>query len=58
LKPGARVYSSGVGGLFPSNLLLGRVKDFTAGDVYGEATVEPAVDFSALEHVFVIVGMR
>lgn len=55
LKPGTRVYSSGVGDLFPQNLLLGTVKDFTPGDVDGEATVEPAVDFSALEHVFVIV---
>ncbi len=58
LRPGTRVYSSGVGELFPSNLLLGTVKEFTPGDVYGEATVEPAVDFSELEHVFVIVGMR
>lgn len=58
LRPGTRIYSSGVGELFPSNLLLGTVKEFTAGDVYGEATVEPAVDFSALEHVFVVVGMR
>ncbi len=58
LRPGTRVYSSGVGELFPSNLLLGTVKEFVPGDVYGEATVEPAVDFSALEHVFVVIGMR
>ncbi len=58
LRPGARVYSSGLGGLFPSNILLGTVKDFTSGDVYGESTIEPAVDFGSLEHVFVISGIR
>jgi hypothetical protein len=51
---GSKVYSSGVGGLFPADLLLGRVKQFISGDVSGEAIVEPAVDFSTLDLVFVI----
>ncbi|MDB6004985.1 MAG: hypothetical protein JWR15_1972 [Prosthecobacter sp.] len=51
---GSRVYSSGEGGVFPADLLLGQVKQFKSGDVSGEAIVEPAVDFSTLDEVFVI----
>ena len=51
---GAKVYSSGEGGVFPANLLLGRVKRFENKDISGEAIVEPAVDFSTLDYVFVI----
>lgn len=51
---GSAVFSSNVGGLFPSNILLGEIKQFTVRDVAGEALVRPAVDFSELEYVFVI----
>ena len=54
INVGANVYSSGEGGVFPANLLLGRVVRFQNRDISGEAIVKPAVDFSALEHVFVI----
>jgi beta-lactamase regulating signal transducer with metallopeptidase domain/cell shape-determining protein MreC/beta-lactamase class D len=51
---GSRVYSSGEGGVFPADQLLGRVKQFISGDVSGEAIVEPAVDFSTLDEVLVM----
>jgi rod shape-determining protein MreC len=51
---GALVYSSGQGGVFPANLLLGRVIRFQNRDISGEALVKPAVDFATLDHVFVI----
>lgn len=54
INVGASVYSSGEGGVFPADLLLGRVKQFKTGDVSGEAIVEPAVEFSTLDQVFVI----
>lgn len=54
INVGASVYSSGEGGVFPADLLLGRVKQFISGDVSGEAIVEPAVDFSTLDQVLVI----
>ena len=54
INVGASVYSSGEGGVFPADLLLGCVKQFISGDVSGEAIVEPAVDFSTLNQVFVI----
>ena len=54
INAGAGVYSTGEGGVFPADLLLGRVKRFENREISGEAIVEPAVDFSTLDYVFVI----
>lgn len=54
INPGTNVISTGEGGVFPAGLLIGRVKRFENKDISGEAVVEPAVDFSVLEHVFVV----
>jgi rod shape-determining protein MreC len=58
LKPGQKVYTSGVGGVFPSGLLLGVVKTFRVRELDGQAQVTPAVDLSHLEDVFVVTGRR
>lgn len=42
---GARVYTSGKGGVFPSGILVGEVTKFSSLDDGGEALVRPAVDF-------------
>ena len=57
LKPGQKVYSSGVtGGVFPSGLLLGTVaEEPKVRELDARARVLPAVDMSRLENVFVIV---
>lgn len=54
VNAGTNVVSTGEGGVFPAGLLIGRVKRFENKDISGEAVVEPAVDFSILEHVFVV----
>jgi rod shape-determining protein MreC len=54
INAGVSVYSTGEGGVFPKDLLLGRVKRFENKEITGEAIIEPAVDFSTIEHVFVI----
>jgi rod shape-determining protein MreC len=56
IEKGARVFTSGVGGLFPPGLPIGEVKDFRVPDhgVNSEATVVPAADFSQLKFVFVM----
>jgi rod shape-determining protein MreC len=54
ITPGAAVYSTGEGGVFPDNILLGKVKAFEIRDISGEAVVESAVDFSLLQDVFVV----
>lgn len=53
ISPGMLVFSTGRGGLFPADILLGTVQSFESGPLYGEALVKPAVDFSALHTVFV-----
>jgi rod shape-determining protein MreC len=56
LKAGANIYSSGVGGVFPSGVLIGQVKEFKARELDGHASIVPAVDLTTLEDVFVVVG--
>ncbi|MGA3170032.1 MAG: rod shape-determining protein MreC [Chthoniobacteraceae bacterium] len=56
LKPGQRVYSSGLGGVFPSGVLIGAVKKFDVLPLEGSATVTPAVDLSTIEDVFIVTG--
>jgi rod shape-determining protein MreC len=56
IQPGANIYTSGVGGVFPSGVLVGQVKEFKMRELDGHATVVPAVDLTTLEDVFVVVG--
>lgn len=59
LKPGQKVFSSGVsGGVFPYNLLLGTVKDFQVRVLDAHAGIVTAVDISKLENVFVVLPDR
>ncbi len=56
ITPGEIVITSGIGGNFPKNLVIGQVvkvdqKDFA---MFQKATVHPSVDFSRLETVLVI----
>jgi rod shape-determining protein MreC len=58
LQPGPKVYTSGVGGVFPSGLLVGTVQSFRVRELDGQARVTPAVDLSHLEDVFVVTGRK
>jgi len=58
LKPGMSVFTSGVGGVFPYGVMLGKIKEFSKRELDGHATLTPAVDFSAIEDVFVVVGKK
>ena len=51
----AMVLSSDAGGVVPLNFLLGSIKSYESLEFYGEATVKPAVKFSELTDVFVIL---
>lgn len=57
IKVGDRIVSSGLGGVFPKGLAIGRVigVDKSPGDLFKEVRVEPVVDFSKLEEVLVIL---
>ena len=54
LKTGQKVYSSGVGGVFPSGVYIGQVKEFKVHELNGQATLIPAVDLTTIEDVFVV----
>lgn len=54
VRPGMKVVTTGKGGLFPENILVGTVAEFRKRAVEGEADVEPSVDFEKLGVVFVI----
>lgn len=59
LQPGQKIYSAGVsGGVFPTGILLGGVKSFKPRELDGQAIVEPALDLSSVEDVFVVVGAK
>jgi rod shape-determining protein MreC len=56
LKSGQKVYTSGVGGVFPPGIMLGAVQDFRVRELDGVASLIPAVDLAALQDVFVVVS--
>src|SRR5207237_9728431 len=56
LQPGQKVYTSGVGGVFPPGLLVGAVKSFRVRELDGQGQLNQAVDLSTLENVFVVQG--
>jgi rod shape-determining protein MreC len=55
LHPGQRVFTTGRGGLFPANILLGTVESVEKGSLDSEASVRPAVNFADLGTVFVVL---
>jgi rod shape-determining protein MreC len=58
LQPGQKIFSSGVGGVFPAGVLLGTVREFTAMELDGRASIVPAVDLTTLDDVFVVKETR
>lgn len=56
VQVGELVTTSGLGGKFPENLVIGRVVDVerNEAELFQQAVVQPAVDFPSVEIVFVI----
>ena len=57
MKPGDRVLTSGLGGIFPAGIRIGIVErvGLEPNGLTKEIVVEPAVDFRGLEEVLVYV---
>lgn len=56
VKKGEKIFSSGLGGMFPAGILIGKVKEVKP-DQYGlteTALIEPAADFYDLNNVIVV----
>ncbi len=60
MKPGDDVVTSGLGGIFPKGLRVGVIESVHPGSqgLFLEAIVAPAVDFSTVEEVLVILRPR
>ena len=60
IQPGDLVLTSGLGGNYPSNLLIGQVTGIRsqAVNLFQTASVQPVVDFTQLEIVLVITNFR
>jgi rod shape-determining protein MreC len=60
IRPGDEVVTSGMDGVFPRGLPVGKIESVGHGDqgLFLEAQVKSAVDFSALEEVLVILGQQ
>lgn len=56
LKPGQAVYTSGLGGIFPKGIYIGRIVDIRSADgLYLEARVQVAANLNSLDMVWVIL---
>jgi len=55
VKKGATVVSSGLGGIFPKGVLIGKITEISTDDfgLTKMAYVEPSADFSIIEHVVI-----
>jgi rod shape-determining protein MreC len=60
VEPGDVVFTSGLGGDYPPDLLIGQVVNVRKRDyeLFQQASILPAVDFSQLEIVLVITNFR
>jgi rod shape-determining protein MreC len=60
VEPGDLILTSGLGGGYPSDLIIGQVVTMRTleFELFQQATVQPAVDFSRLEIVLVIINFR
>ena len=56
LRPGQRVFTTGRGGTFQPNILLGTIDSVEKGALESEALVRPSVNFADLSTVFVVLS--
>lgn len=56
IKTGDKVITSGLGGLFPKNLLIGKIGEVrtSSSELFQKANIIPAVDIRSLKVVFVL----
>jgi rod shape-determining protein MreC len=60
VQPGDLVLTSGLGGGYPPDLIIGQVVNVRSRefDLFQQATVQPVVDFNRLEIVLVIINFK
>ena len=60
ISPGDLVLTSGLGGNYPPNILIGQIASVrgAATDLFQQAAIQPAADFTRLDIVLVIIDYR
>lgn len=60
VRPGDIMVTSGMGGVFPQELIIGTIREVAPDDrgLFQHVILEPAVDLSQLDEVFIITGTR
>ena len=60
IESGEVVLTSGLVGKFPQDMVIGRIieTDRQEAELFQKAIIQPAVDFDALEMVFVVTDFR
>lgn len=58
IEPGDLVLTSGLGGGYPPDLIIGQVVNVRSRDLFQQATVQPVVDFNRLPIVLVIINFK
>jgi rod shape-determining protein MreC len=58
VQRGDLVLTSGLGGGYPPDLIIGQVINVRSLDLFKQATVQPVVDFNGVEIVLVIVNFK
>lgn len=60
VSPGGIVCTTGTGGIFPADLIIGKVEEVKndTADVSSYAVIDPETDFSKLKDVFIITEFR
>jgi rod shape-determining protein MreC len=56
VRPGQRVLTTGRGGIFQPNILLGTIESVEKGALESEALVRPSVNFADLGAVFIVLS--
>jgi rod shape-determining protein MreC len=56
VRPGQRVFTTGRGGIFQPNILLGTIESVEKGALESEALVRPSVNFADLGAVFIVLS--
>lgn len=56
IRPGLRVFTTGRGGIFQPNILIGTIESIEKGPLDSEAIVRPSVNFEELNTVFVVLA--
>jgi rod shape-determining protein MreC len=60
VQPGDPVLTSGLGGNYPANILIGQISGLRRreGELFQTATVQPVTDFARMEIVLVVVNFQ